>query len=165
MLVTVRGRERRPAGHGRGYHPREPDCLPADAVGAPDHSRTELRAEVDRLARQFKVSTLVILRRIHDLGGISKDQLWQEYKIELERLQAIPKGSGGNFDLTQAARVLVGLSNCKKSANPNPWRAWIRREVARDRAEGHHSGGRRARCTRGVRGVLAFCRTSKTAFG
>jgi Zn-dependent peptidase ImmA (M78 family) len=66
---------------------------------------SELRGELDRLARRFKVSTLVILRRIHDAGGLTKQEFWQEYEGELERLLAITKGSGGNFYLTQAARV------------------------------------------------------------
>jgi Zn-dependent peptidase ImmA (M78 family) len=65
----------------------------------------ELRIEVDRLARRFKVSTLVILRRIHDSGGITKDQFLHAYQEELERLRAIAKGSGGNFYLTLAARA------------------------------------------------------------
>lgn len=65
-----------------------------------------LRAEMNRLARRFKVSTLVILRRIHDAGGISREQLWQAYREELEHLRSIaPAGSGGNFYLTQAVRV------------------------------------------------------------
>ena len=66
---------------------------------------SELRGELDRLARRFKVSTLVILRRIHDAGGLTKKEFWQAYEDELERLLAIAKGSGGNFYLTQAARV------------------------------------------------------------
>src|SRR5208282_4823591 len=61
--------------------------------------------EVDRLARRFKVSTLVILRRIHDAGGLNQEQFWQAYEKELERLRALPKGKGGDFYLTQAARV------------------------------------------------------------
>jgi len=65
----------------------------------------ELEDEVDRLARRFKVSTLVILRRIHDAGGLTREGLWEAYEQELARLRAIPKGSGGNFYLTQAARV------------------------------------------------------------
>jgi len=51
------------------------------------------------------VSTLVILRRIHDAGGLTWDQLRQAYQQELERLQSIPRASGGDFYLTQAARV------------------------------------------------------------
>lgn len=65
----------------------------------------ELDAEVERLARRFKVSTLVILRRIHDAGGLTQEQFWREYAMELERLRSFSKGSGGNFYLTQAARV------------------------------------------------------------
>ena len=67
--------------------------------------RTELLEEMSRLARRFKVSTLVVLRRILDVGGLSKKQFWEAYHQEVERLRAIPRGSGGNFYLTQAARV------------------------------------------------------------
>lgn len=65
----------------------------------------ELGDEVSRLARRFKVSTLVILRRIHDAGGLTREELWEAYEQELAQLRAIPKGSGGDFYLTQAARV------------------------------------------------------------
>ncbi len=71
-----------------------------------EYDRTvDLKDEMSRLARRFKVSTLVVLRRIHDAGGLTREELWNAYDEELERLQAIPKGSGGNFYLTQAARV------------------------------------------------------------
>jgi Zn-dependent peptidase ImmA (M78 family) len=65
----------------------------------------ELSGEVQRLARRFKVSTLVILRRIYDAGGLTRDELWQVYSAELERLRAIPRKSGGDFYLTLGARV------------------------------------------------------------
>ena len=65
----------------------------------------EISAALARLARQFKVSTLVILRRIYDIGGLSRDQLNQAYADELKRLQNIPRGSGGNFYATQGVRV------------------------------------------------------------
>lgn len=65
----------------------------------------DLRGALDRLARQFKVSTLVILRRIHDAGGLTRKQFWDAYEAERARLRSIPKGSGGDFYLTQAARV------------------------------------------------------------
>jgi Zn-dependent peptidase ImmA (M78 family) len=61
--------------------------------------------ELRRLARVFKVSTLVILRRIHDAGGLTWEQLGVEYNKELARLAEMRRGSGGNFYLTQAARV------------------------------------------------------------
>jgi Zn-dependent peptidase ImmA (M78 family)/transcriptional regulator with XRE-family HTH domain len=61
--------------------------------------------EAERLARRFKVSTLVILRRMHDAGGLTHNQLWQSYREELDRLRAVPSGSGGDFYLTQGARL------------------------------------------------------------
>lgn len=65
----------------------------------------EIHKEVNRLARYFKVSTLVILRRIHDIGKLTQKQFWQEYNEELQRLQTFSKSSGGDFYLTQAARA------------------------------------------------------------
>jgi len=61
--------------------------------------------EMRRLARRFKVSTLVVLRRILDLGAISRARFQEEYKAELARIRALPAGSGGNFYLSQPARV------------------------------------------------------------
>jgi Zn-dependent peptidase ImmA (M78 family) len=68
----------------------------------PDAALTE---EAGRLARRFKVSTLVVLRRILDVGGLSQKEFWEAYYAEMDRLRAIPRASGGNFYLTQAARV------------------------------------------------------------
>jgi len=45
------------------------------------------------------------VRRIHDTGGLTKKEFWHAYEEELKRLVAISKGNGGNFYLTQAARV------------------------------------------------------------
>ena len=61
--------------------------------------------DLNRLARRFKVSTLVILRRIHDAGRLTREELWTAYDAELARLRALPKGSGGDFHLTLGARV------------------------------------------------------------
>ena len=58
-------------------------------------------AEMQNLARQFKVSTLVIIRRIYDAGRISRDAFQEAYNQELERIMSLPKSSGGNFYLTQ----------------------------------------------------------------
>jgi Zn-dependent peptidase ImmA (M78 family) len=65
----------------------------------------ELWSEVRRLARYFKVSTLVILRRIRDTGGLTDSEFQSAYRQELARLKALPKGSGGDFYLTQGARI------------------------------------------------------------
>ncbi len=68
-------------------------------------ANANLPDEVNRLARRFKVSTLVVLRRIHDVGGLTRQEFWNAYNAEVERLRAIPRGTVGNFYLTQAARV------------------------------------------------------------
>jgi Zn-dependent peptidase ImmA (M78 family)/transcriptional regulator with XRE-family HTH domain len=67
--------------------------------------RADLHLEIVRLARRFKVSTLVILRRMHDAGGLTRERLWQAYRAEVERLAALPEGAGGNFYLTQPVRI------------------------------------------------------------
>jgi Zn-dependent peptidase ImmA (M78 family) len=79
--------------------------VPLAVLRAEYHDQSELQLELNRLAKRFKVSTLVILRRIYDAGGLTKKEFWQVYEAELERLLALAKGSGGNFYLTQAARV------------------------------------------------------------
>jgi Zn-dependent peptidase ImmA (M78 family) len=79
--------------------------VPLVALREEYQKSAELRVEVDRLARRFKVSTLVILRRIHDAGGLNKKEFQQAYRNEVELLLSVPRGSGGNFYLTQAARV------------------------------------------------------------
>lgn len=67
--------------------------------------RADLNDELQRLARRFKVSTLVVLRRIHDAGRLPRAEMWTAYEEELALLRALPKGSGGNFYLTLGARV------------------------------------------------------------
>jgi Zn-dependent peptidase ImmA (M78 family) len=79
--------------------------VPLELVRGEFRPGEDLVAQTNRLARRFKVSTLVILRRIFDAGGISRDELWEAYDAELERLRALPAGSGGNFYLTLPARV------------------------------------------------------------
>jgi hypothetical protein len=51
------------------------------------------------------VSTLVILRRVHDAGGLRGDAYSDAYEAELERLRHMPSGGGGDFYLTLGARV------------------------------------------------------------
>lgn len=55
--------------------------------------------------RRYKVSTLVVLRRLHDMGALSRAELWDEHEKEQARLRAIPRKSGGDFYLTLPARV------------------------------------------------------------
>jgi len=79
--------------------------VPLETFRATYDSRAELRAELLRLARRFKVSTLVILRRMLDAGGLSRETFRQAYEEELAILRALPKGSGGDFYLTLGARA------------------------------------------------------------
>ena len=66
----------------------------------------ERTAELQRLARKFKSSTLVVLRRIQEAGYLS----WEEYRLsyldEYEQAMArIGKSDSGNFYNTQPVRV------------------------------------------------------------
>lgn len=79
--------------------------VPLSALHEVYDSGVSLRETLDRLARWFKVSTLVILRRLHDAGNLTRDELWQAYEDELDRLKVMTKGSGGNFYLTLPVRV------------------------------------------------------------
>jgi len=79
--------------------------VPIGILGIEYNEASEFCDEVRRLARRFKVSTLVIIRRLFDMGAISQARYVHEYQVEEEILRAIPKSSGGNFYLTQAARV------------------------------------------------------------
>jgi Zn-dependent peptidase ImmA (M78 family) len=66
-----------------------------------------LHEEVNRLARTFKVSTLVILRRIYDAGALDEVEFWQAYREEQNRLRQFERrgGSGGDFYRTLNVRV------------------------------------------------------------
>ena len=69
----------------------------------------QLTDEVQRLARLYRVSTLVILSRLWDTGLLSLT--WHEYQeaktVERDRLMSFarPEGGGGNFYNTLPVRV------------------------------------------------------------
>ncbi len=69
----------------------------------------ELVEELERLARVFKVSTLVVLRRVHDAGRMGWDTYRAAYQAEVERILEILRdrrsASGGDFYNTQPLRV------------------------------------------------------------
>jgi len=80
--------------------------VPLAALTGEYRRGAELHGEVVRLAKRYKVSTLVILRRIHDAGGLTREQLWKEYRAELAKLKEIVASrGGGNFYRTQVARI------------------------------------------------------------
>jgi Zn-dependent peptidase ImmA (M78 family) len=79
--------------------------VPLDALRAEHRRGEELRDAISRLARRFKVSTLVILRRIHDLGELTQNHLVDVYAHEFKRLRSMRKSSGGDFYRTQGVRL------------------------------------------------------------
>jgi len=79
--------------------------VPMEDLRAEYRRQSPLDDECARLARCFKVSTLVILRRLHEAGLMNRDRMWQAYEEERTRLRAMPRSSGGDFYLTQAVRV------------------------------------------------------------
>lgn len=66
-----------------------------------------IAVEIQRLARLFKVSTLVALRRFFDAGFIDQVTLWRSYREELERIRGLDRGGsdGGDFYRTLGARI------------------------------------------------------------
>ncbi|RMG67135.1 MAG: ImmA/IrrE family metallo-endopeptidase [Calditrichaeota bacterium] len=72
-------------------------------------SGNELSPELNRLARIFKVSTLVILRRLYEAKFIDWETYRQVYEEELERLLSYERPAteegGGNFYRSLSRRV------------------------------------------------------------
>jgi len=68
---------------------------------------SDLPAELDRLAKFYKVSTLVVLRRIADTGLMDRQQYRTAYPFELRRVLQLAgeRGSGGSFYNTTPVRV------------------------------------------------------------
>lgn len=63
---------------------------------------------IQRLAREFKVSTLVVLRRLCDAGFISETQLWNHYRKEQERLRRLERGQAGGGDFYRTLGTRTG---------------------------------------------------------
>jgi Zn-dependent peptidase ImmA (M78 family) len=81
--------------------------VPLEAFRSEFRSGAERSGEAQRLARVFKVSTLVILRRMYDAGALTREQFQQAYGTELERLEPLAERSqeGGDFYATLNVRV------------------------------------------------------------
>jgi Zn-dependent peptidase ImmA (M78 family) len=72
--------------------------MPLEELRAAHQRNAPIPDEIQRLAREFKVSTLVALRRLFDAGYISQAALWQHYRDEQERLRTLKERSGGGGD-------------------------------------------------------------------
>lgn len=81
--------------------------MPLEALRAAYQPGTSVPEEILRLAREFKVSTLVALRRLFDAGFIDQAHLWRHYRDEQARLRALEKrnSGGGDFYRTLGART------------------------------------------------------------
>lgn len=81
--------------------------VPISALQQSYTAQMDLTGGLKRLAAEFKVSTLVVLRRIRDAGFLDETSYWNAFHAELERVLEIvgDAGSGGNFYNTQPLRV------------------------------------------------------------
>lgn len=83
--------------------------IPLDDLRRLDLRLDSITEELDRLARQFKVSTLVVLRRLFDAHHLTDVRYRDEFAAEWQRVMAIldERGGsrGGNFYNTQPVRV------------------------------------------------------------
>lgn len=65
--------------------------------------------ELDRLARMYKVSTLVVLGRLLDAGCLTRKEYATRYDVERERVIGLARttrdGAGGNYCNTQLRRL------------------------------------------------------------
>ena len=80
--------------------------VPLSALRTYLHEGESLPDTLARLARTFKVSTLVVLRRLFDVGKLDQTNFNTAWKEEVERLSAFDRGSGGgDFYRTTPVRV------------------------------------------------------------
>ncbi|MXW86021.1 MAG: ImmA/IrrE family metallo-endopeptidase [Boseongicola sp. SB0673_bin_14] len=104
------------AAPGRGFRKEEVWCnavaaellVPLDALRSNLRNDESLPDAQSRLARTFKVSTLVILRRLLDAGWLTRERFDAAWTLEHERLRALAKSGnagGGDFHRTTIARV------------------------------------------------------------
>ena len=66
---------------------------------------TDLSDELHRLARYYKVSMLVVLRRLLDIGVLQRNEFMEQYRHELGQLKPKRGSGGGNFHATLKTRV------------------------------------------------------------
>lgn len=81
--------------------------MPLDTLRAAYQPGIPVPDEIQRLAREFKVSTIVALRRLFDAGFIDQARLWQHYRDEQARLRTLERRGtgGGDFYRTLSART------------------------------------------------------------
>lgn len=79
--------------------------VPSNSLENDFQKNQDLHCEIDRLARQYKVSTLVILRRLLDIDRIEKELFFNEYQRIFNELKPKSKSRGGNYYAMLRSRV------------------------------------------------------------
>lgn len=64
--------------------------------------------EIQRLAKLFKVSTLVIIRRLYDASLISQSKFYDYYKQEMDRIKKLKRRTSSSGDYYRALGVRTG---------------------------------------------------------
>lgn len=83
--------------------------VPVGALRA-DYNGDAGPKELEQLARRYRVSTLVVLKRIFDAGYLEWNEYRERYEAERERVMEIlaaqrAEGGGGNYYYTQPIRL------------------------------------------------------------
>lgn len=78
--------------------------VPLERLRSEFNPNTDQTRELGRLARLFRCSTLVVLRRLHEAGYLDWQDFRTAYAGELERVMDLV-GDGGNYYHTQPVRV------------------------------------------------------------
>ena len=81
--------------------------VPLETLRDSYQPEADLQHEIGRLARQFKVSTLVILRRIQEIGALDDEAFWQTYHDEAARLGQFERRGRGGGDFYRTLNVRV----------------------------------------------------------
>ena len=79
--------------------------VPAVSLREKFRENTGLSDELQRLARQYKVSTLVVLRRLLNIGALQRNEFTNQYRYQLDQIKPKRGSGGGNFHATLKTRV------------------------------------------------------------
>jgi Zn-dependent peptidase ImmA (M78 family) len=82
--------------------------LPLEELKNTHNRDASVPEEMQRLARLFKVSTLVVLRRLFDAGVIDETTLWRYFRVEVERIRSLERSSGGGGDFYKTLGARTG---------------------------------------------------------
>lgn len=95
--------------------------VPLESFGVVYRRGESLASEMQRLARHYKVSTLVVLRRMFDAGGLSRDDFQAAFDAEVTHLRRVlakknETGGGGDFYATARTRLSPRFARAVLSA-------------------------------------------------